>query len=672
MKMHAARYPEETAVIDGINGRSRVVIEGITPEIDGGRFPIKRTVGERVVVEADVFGDGHDLVSAALLYRRESDPEWQEVALSRLVNDRWRGEFPVGETGRYCYTVRGWIDHFGTWVHDLGKRIEAGQDVTVDLEIGALMVDEASSLAKKPDASHLRDFAAALRTHGGAGRALSPELHFLMDRNGPRHFSSTYDRELLVVVDPIRARYSTWYEFFPRSAGKGTTHGTFKDAEAWLPDIAAMGFDVLYFPPIHPVGVAHRKGMNNTTTAEPGDPGSPWAIGGADGGHKSILPELGTLADFKHLIDTAGKLGIDVAMDIAFQAAPDHPYATEHRTWFRERPDGTIQYAENPPKKYQDIYPFDFESADWQAMWDELASVFRYWCEQGIRIFRVDNPHTKAFVFWEWCIAEIKRDYPDAIFLSEAFTRPKVMYRLAKAGFNQSYTYFTWRNTPWEIRRYFTELTQPPVIEFFRPNLWPNTPDILPEYLQHGGRPAFVIRLILAATLGANYGMYGPAYELLENTPTAPGREEYLFSEKYEIKDWDRDRPDSLREIMTIVNRVRRDNPALQSDRNLTFHPIDNDQMIAYTKATDDGLNLVLTVVNTDPYNPQSGWLELPLAELGIDETQPYQVHDQLGGGRYLWHGARNFVQLDPNALPGHIFVIRRRVRTERDFDYFV
>jgi starch synthase (maltosyl-transferring) len=665
-------FAEGIAVIDGVSGRSRVVIEGVSPEIDGGRFAIKRTVGERVVVEADVFGDGHDLVSAVLLYRRDGDPEWNEVALTPLVNDRWHGEFPVVDLGRYCYTVRGWVDHFKTWVHDLEKRVEAGQDVTVDLEIGALLVDEAAANAPEPDAEHLRDHAAALRTHGGATRAMSPELEFLMERHAPRHFATTYDRELAVVVDPVRARYSTWYEFFPRSAGKGTEHGSFRDAEAWLPGIAAMGFDVVYFPPIHPIGIAHRKGMNNTTTAEPSDPGSPWAIGGAEGGHKDIHPELGTLDDFKHLIGVAGDLGIQIAMDIAYQAAPDHPYATAHRAWFRERPDGTIQYAENPPKKYQDIYPFDFESNDWQAMWEELASIFLYWCEKGIRIFRVDNPHTKAFGFWEWCIAEVKRAYPDAIFLSEAFTRPKVMYRLAKLGFSQSYTYFTWRNTPWEIREYFTELTQTDVKEFFRPNLWPNTPDILPEYLQHGGRPAFITRLILAATLGASYGMYGPAFELLEHAPTAPGREEYLFSEKYEIKDWDRDRPDSLREIITIINGIRRDNPALQSNRNLRFHSIGNDQMIAYSKTTDDGSNLILTVVNTDPYNTQSGWLELPLDDLGIDESQPYQVHDLLGGGRYLWHGAHNFVQLDPHAVPGHIFVIRRRVRTERDFDYFM
>jgi starch synthase (maltosyl-transferring) len=660
---------EGTSVEDG---RSRVVIEKVSPEIDCGRFPIKRAVGERVVVEADVFCDGHDYPSAVLLYRREEDSEWTEVEMAPLVNDRWRAEFPVTELGRYCYSVVGWVDHFKTWSRDLAKRVAAEQDVTVDLEIGARMVDAAAERAQGPDADRLRTYAEEIRGAGGSEAALSTDLFRLMSRHAERRFATRYSKELPVRVDPVRARYSTWYELFPRSTSpEPGRHGTFRDVERLLPDIARMGFDVLYLPPIHPIGQAHRKGKNNAVTAEPGEPGSPWAIGGPEGGHKSIHPELGTLDDFKHLIAAAGQHGIDIAMDIAFQASPDHPYTTEHRAWFRERPDGTIQYAENPPKKYQDIYPFDFESDDWQGMWHELESVFRYWCEQGIRIFRVDNPHTKAFPFWEWCIAEIKRDYPDTIFLSEAFTRPKVMYRLAKAGFTQSYTYFTWRNTPDEIRDYFTELTQTEAREFFRPNLWPNTPDILPEYLQHGGRAAFLARLILAATLGANYGMYGPAFELMEHEPLAPGREEYLNSEKYEIRRWDLNQPDSLREAITLVNRIRRENPALQSDRNLRFHPIDNDRLIAYSKHTDDGRNIVLTIVNTDPHYAQSGFVDFQIHQFGIDPNRSYQVQDVLGGGFYHWHGWRNYVQLSP-AMPAHIFVVRRHERTEHDFDYFM
>jgi starch synthase (maltosyl-transferring) len=595
--------------------------------------------------------------------------------MTPLVNDRWRGEFPVSELGRYCYTLVGWVDRFKTWTRDLRKRLDAGQDVAVDLRIGASLIDEAAGRASDGDAAILRAAAQALRVNepGAAERVFAPELAWLMDRHAERHFAVTYDRELPVIVDPVLARFSTWYELFPRSAASEPgRHGTFADVEAQLPEIAAMGFDVLYLPPIHPIGRSFRKGANNTTTAEPGDPGSPWAIGAEEGGHKEIHPELGTLADFKRLVVRARDHGIELAMDIAFQAAPDHPYVTDHRAWFRERPDGTIQYAENPPKKYQDIYPFDFESDDWRAMWDELKSVFDYWCRQGVRVFRVDNPHTKAFRFWDWCIAEIKADYPETIFLSEAFTRPKVMYRLAKGGFTQSYTYFTWRNTSEELRDYMTELTRTDVAEYFRPNFWPNTPDILPEYLQYGGRPAFLTRLILAATLTANYGMYGPAYEALEATPLAQGREEYWESEKYQIRHWPIEPRRRMREIITIVNRIRRENPALHANRNLVFHPADNDQILAYTKSTDDGSNIILTVVNLDPHHRQSGWLRLPLEELGVDIDTPFQVHDLLGGGRYMWHGHRNYVELDPHAMPGHIFQIRRHMRREQDFDYFM
>ncbi len=656
-------------------GRSRVAIEGVAPEIDAGAFPIKRVVGDTVVVEVDAFADGHDAISGVLLYRKEGDPQWSEVPLEPLVNDRWRGAFTVDEVGRYCYTVLAWVDHFKTWSRDLAKRVDAGQDVAVDLLIGAALVEAAVVRAPKAAASQLKAVGELLRAGGAVAvqQALSPALAALMAAHAERRFATTYAKELGIVVDRQLARFGAWYELFPRScAGDPGRHGTFKDVEKWLDYVASMGFDILYLPPIHPIGRSFRKGPNNTTEAGPNDVGSPWAIGAAEGGHKDILPALGTLADFQHLLARAKDHGLELALDIAFQCAPDHPYVAAHPEWFRQRPDGTIQYAENPPKKYQDIYPFDFENENWQALWDELKSVFLYWCEQGVRIFRVDNPHTKPFGFWEWVLGEVKRVYPETIFLSEAFTRPKVMYRLAKLGFTQSYNYFPWRNTKEELIEYFTELTQTEVREFFGANLWPNTPDILPEMLQYGGHPAFISRFVLAATLGPSYGIYGPAYELCENAPIAPGKEEYLHSEKYEIKRWDIDRSDSLRPLIAQVNRIRRQNRALHSNQNLRFHRVENDQIIAYSKTTDDLSNQILVVVNLDPNYAQSGIIDLALDDLQIDPYQPYQVHDLLTDARYLWHGSRNYVELHPDRVPAHIFVIRRRVRTEHDFDYYM
>jgi starch synthase (maltosyl-transferring) len=433
-----------------------------------------------------------------------------------------------------------------------------------------------------------------------------------------------------------------------------------------------MGFNVVYLPPIHPVGTEFRKGKNNSTTAEPDDVGSPWAIGSAEGGHKSIHRELGTLEDFRRLVKRAGELGMQVALDIAFQVAPDHPYVKEHEEWFRKRPDGTIQYAENPPKKYQDIYPFDFETTKWFEMWQELKSIFVHWIEQGVRIFRVDNPHTKAFPFWEWCITELKAQWPDVLFLSEAFTRPKIMYRLAKLGFSQSYTYFPWRNAKQELSTYLTEITKPPVRDFFRPNQWPNTPDILTEFLQLRTRAAFMIRFLLAATLGANYGIYGPAFELMEGRPVRPGSEEYLDSEKYQIREWDLNSPASLSEFIGLVNRIRNENPALQTDWELEFHPVENDQLLCFSKRAADGSNLVVMVINLDPHHRQSGFIDLPLDRFEIEEDRPYQENDLLTGARYMWTGPRNYVELDPNSVPGHIFRIRRRLRVETDFEYFL
>jgi starch synthase (maltosyl-transferring) len=660
-----------------VEGRKRVVIEGITPQVDGGRFPAKRTVGDQVRVEADIFTDGHDAIAASLLARREGSSAWTEIPMQPLVNDRWFATFRVGELGRYGFKVQGWVDHFETWRRDLLKRITAESDAVVDYLIGAELVAAAATRATGADHGWLNERAAVLRAEKTPAalriHATDPMLHELALRYPDKRFATESDKELMIVVDPVRARFSSWYEFFPRSTtGQPGKHGTFADCEKRLAYAAEMGFNVVYLPPIHPIGRSFRKGRNNVPEAAPGDSGSPWAIGAAEGGHKSILSELGTLEDFKRFVAKAKKLDLSVALDIAFQVAPDHPYVRDHEAWFRKRPDGTIQYAENPPKKYQDIYPFDFESEDWAAMWEELKSVFLYWIGHGVTIFRVDNPHTKAFPFWEWVIAEIKRDHPEVFFLAEAFTRPKIMYRLAKLGFGQSYTYFPWRNAKQEITTYLTELTQTPEREFFRPNQWPNTPDILTEFLQMGGRPAFVIRLLLAATLGANYGIYGPAFELGENRPVRHGSEEYLDSEKYEIRLWDLERPDSLRPLITQVNEIRNTNPALQQDWSLKFHFADNDQLLCYSKESDDRANLLLMVVNLDPHHTQAGFVTLPLDELEIPQDRAYEAEDLLSGERYLWHGPRNYVELNPSRLSGHILKIHRRLKVETDFEYFL
>jgi starch synthase (maltosyl-transferring) len=665
------------------DGRRRVVIEAVTPEIDAGRFPARRAVGERVTVEADVFADGHDALSCLLRWRHQSSSLWNEVPMLPLVNDRWRAEFMVGELGRFFYTIQGWVDAFETWSRQFAKRVEAGQDITLELEVAAGMIEAAAERADGSDSNRLKSYAAAVRKgRAAASAALGGELAQLMDRYADKTLAVTYAKELEVVVDPEQARFSAWYELFPRSAGDpgagraqgapSAVHGTFRDVERRLPEIAGMGFDVLYLPPIHPIGKTHRKGANNSVTAGPDEPGSPWAIGSEEGGHKSINPRLGTLVDFQHLMKAAREHGMQVALDLAFQCSPDHPYTREHPEWFKHRPDGSIQYAENPPKKYEDILPFDFESASWRELWNELLSIVVYWIDQGVTVFRVDNPHTKPFGFWEWLIGEVKREQPDVILLAEAFTRPKVMFRLAKLGFTQSYTYFAWRNTAAELAQYFTELSQPPIRDYFRPSLWPNTPDILTEYLQNGGRPAFAARLILAATLGANYGIYGPAFELCEARAREPGSEEYLDSEKYQIRSWDPDGPDSLRELITLVNKVRRENPAFQSDRGITFHPTENDHLVAYTKSTPDLADVVLTVVNVDPHHTQAGMVTLPLEELGIRRDRGYQAHELLSGARYLWNGPRNFVEINPHAIPAQIFRFRRRIRSEHDFEYFL
>ncbi len=674
MKTRTAAQAEASSV--KLDGRARVIIEGIKPQVDAGRFPIKRVVGQSVTVEADVFTDGHDALRAELCWRRATDDTWQRTAMKPLGNDRFRASFPVEELGRYAYTVEAWVDHLLSWRLELARRVEA-EDIASALLQGAALIDAAAARASGDDAEMLRKWAEQLRGSQTATTrqriALDEDRYALAARYPDRALALRWETELQVIVDPPLAKFSAWYEFFPRSCSpQPGRHGTFRDCEARLRYAAQMGFDIVYVPPIHPIGRIKRKGPNNTLDPGPDATGSPWAIGSKEGGHTAVHPELGTLEDFRAFVRTARSLNLEVALDIAFQSAPDHPFVQAHPNWFRHRPDGSVQYAENPPKKYQDIYPFDFETSAWRELWQELANVFRFWIAEGITIFRVDNPHTKPFGFWEWAIGELKREHPELIFLAEAFTRPKVMHRLAKLGFTQSYTYFAWRNTKYELTQYFSELAQGEGREYFRPNCWPNTPDILTEYLQFGGRPAFMIRLVLAATMSANYGIYGPAFELTEHAPREPGSEEYLHSEKYELRHWDVERADSLRDFITRLNGIRRDNVALHDDWSLRFHTIGNEQMICYSKAADDHANVILTVVNLDPYHTQSGWVELDLAALGVDEQGPYQVHELLSDARYLWHGARNFVQLDPASVPAHVFRLRRRVRTERDFDYFL
>jgi starch synthase (maltosyl-transferring) len=632
-------------------------------------------VGEKVTVKAHIFTDGHEKIRAELLSRDSDSKKYESTPLELISNDEWSGEFKISEMKSYYYTVQAWLDYFGTWQADLRKKIQAGQDVTVDMVIGAELLEQAAERAGKKDAARLKEFADKLKqpkkTDTPEVTALSSELTELAHKYPDKSRATRYPLELEVSVNRRKAGFSCWYEVFPRSCGKGDKHGTFADCENMLEDIQKMGFDVLYLPPIHPIGKTHRKGKNNATKCKKSDPGSPWAIGSQEGGHKSINPLLGTLEDFHRLITRAGELGMEVAMDIAFQCSPDHPYVKEHPEWFRWRPDNTVQYAENPPKKYEDILPLNFETDSWKQLWAELKSVIMYWAEQGIRIFRIDNPHTKPFAFWEWLISEVKKSYPETIFLAEAFTRPKPMKRLAKLGFDQSYTYFTWRNTKHELEGYLTELTKTEVSEYFIPNFWPNTPDILPEYLQYSGRSGFIIRLVLAATLSSNYGIYGPAFELCVND-TVEGKEEYLNSEKYEIKDWNRHRQGNIRAVIERVNRTRRENAALQQTRNLEFLTTDNDMMIAYAKMTGDLSSIVITVVNLDPYHKQSCWLNLPMDKLEIKADQPYLLHDFLSNDKYIWNGETNYIELDPQTMPAHIMKVHKSVHSEQDFDYFM
>ncbi|MDQ3395088.1 MAG: alpha-1,4-glucan--maltose-1-phosphate maltosyltransferase [Bacteroidota bacterium] len=642
-------------------GKQRIIITNVSPELNCGKYPIKRVIGEKIVVSADVFGDGHDVVKAAMLCRQLGNEKWEEIPMKFLGNDRWEASFIPTKMAKYEYTIRGWVDHFATWQHALKKKYEANQDISTEILVGAQLMEEALPGAKPTQAKQLHSVTRKLKNSNGQSAVsdgLTDEITSLMYQLGDRSNASTYSKLLKVDVERKKALFSTWYELFPRStAQEQGKHGTFKDCERLLPMIADMGFDVLYFPPIHPIGRKHRKGLNNSVTANPGDPGSPWAIGAKEGGHKSIHPELGSLKDFTALVKKAKQLDIEIALDIALQCAPDHPYVKSHPQWFKWRPDGTVQYAENPPKKYQDILPINFECDDWENLWQELKSIFIYWIDKGVTIFRVDNPHTKPFPFWEWVIREVRNEHPEIIFLAEAFTRPRIMEELGKIGFNQSYTYFTWRETQQELVSYVNELTKTDKSNYYRPNFWPNTPDILPGHLVTGGEVMHIIRVILAATLSSNYGLYGPVYEFGVNQPM-PGKEEYIDNEKYEVKHWDWNRTSRIKEVIKLVNQIRKDNPALQQTNNISFGTSENPEIICYGKTIDDFSNQMIVVVNLDPYNLQRTMVKIPLMELGIPYDKPYWVHDQINGSRYQWLGEWNYVELNPHIMPVHIFKV--------------
>jgi starch synthase (maltosyl-transferring) len=642
----------------------RIIIADVTPQIDQGRYPVKRIVGDTVEVQATIFRDGHDQLAATLQYGPEDTGDWHELPMKLLGNDRWSASFLVDHLTNYKFTIEAWTDVFGTWQAELRKKFDAKQEVTSELLEGVEQVLHAAKRATESDHQFLLDAAQAMRTASlqdeAVAVALDDALKECMARNAEHAHSITFDRLLTVVVDRPQARFATWYELFPRSQGKVPgKSGTFADCINRLPDIAHMGFDVLYLPPIHPIGRTHRKGKNNSLLCTPSDPGCPWAIGNEQGGHYAIEPSLGTLQDFKNLIAAARDLGMEIALDFAIQCSPDHPYVKDHPEWFSHRPDGTIKYAENPPKKYQDIYPVNFDSQDWQSLWPEWRRVLLYWVAQGVKTFRVDNPHTKPVGFWDWLLAEIKQEHPDVIFLAEAFTRPAMMKTLAKAGFTQSYTYFTWRNTKAELTEYATELTQTDMKEYYRGHFFANTPDILHEYLQKGGRSAFKIRYILAATLSTLCGIYS-GYELSENVPLKQGSEEYLDSDKYEIKVRDWNAPGNIKEFIHKVNKARRENPALQINDNIAFHEANDPQILCYSKATPDGSNAVIVAVNLDPFRPHEDLIVLDLDALGLEANEEFQVQDVMTGSVWTWKGSRNYVRLDPRDEPAHLLVVKR------------
>jgi starch synthase (maltosyl-transferring) len=641
-----------------------IVIENLQPLIEGGRYPIKRIAGEDLAVEADIFKDGHDVVAAVLKWRVLGKRAWRETPMSFVDNDRWRGVCTLYDDAFHEYTVEAWTDTFGSWQSEFTKKFEGGiSDLRSEALEGAALIEAAASRARDgADAVRLCEFSKQISTAANSeiyAIAKSGELEVLMATYPDRSTAAQYAPAPRVMVDRQAALFAAWYEFFPRSAEGCGDHGsTFRDCLPRVDDAKAMGFDVLYFPPIHPIGHTNRKGRNNSVTCEPGDPGVPWAIGSQAGGHKAVEPSLGTLDDFDWLQKQVRKRGMEIALDFAINCSPDHPYVKEHPEWFYKRPDGTIKYAENPPKKYEDIYPLNFRCESWRELWAEMKSIVLFWAEHGVRIFRVDNPHTKPVAFWEYLITGVHEKYPDTIFLSEAFTRPKMMKALAKAGFNQSYTYFTWRNTKQELIEYFTELTQTEMSEYFRPNLWPNTPDILSPVLQEGGRPAFMTRVLMAATLSPLYGIYS-GYELCENKALS-GREEYLNSEKYQFKERDWDAPGNIKDWVGRLNKIRKENRALQMYTNLRFYRAENEAILFYGKMTPARDNIILVVVNLDPFRKQHSFVYVPIEEFGQMESDAYQVHDLLNDARYTWRGRQNYVELDPEIQPAHIFLVRR------------
>src|SRR5437899_2196611 len=640
------------------------VIENLRPLINGGRYSAKRIAGDDLAVEADVFKDGHDVVAAALKWRLVGEPRWHETAMSFVDNDRWRGICSLNAVGVYEYTVEAWTDTFRSWRDEFTKKFEAGiSDLTAEALEGAVLINSAGKRAHvAEDSMRLCELSECILSADNAqinNIVHSGELEVLIATYPDRSWATQYVPPPRVIVEREAAQIAAWYEFVPRSAeGRGDRGSTFRDCLPRVDDARAMGFNVIYFPPLHPIGHTNRKGRNNSVTAEPGDPGVPWAIGSEAGGHKAVEPSLGSLEDFDWFQGEVRKRGMEIALDFAVNCSPDHPYVREHPEWFYQRPDGSIKFAENPPKKYEDIFPLNFRCENWQQLWAEMVSIVLFWADHGVRTFRVDNPHTKPVAFWEYLIARVREKYPDTIFLSEAFTRPKMMKELGKAGFSQSYTYFTWRNTKPELTDYLGELTQTEMREYFRGNFWPNTPDILSPFLQDGGRPAFIIRIVLAATLSPLYGIYS-GYELCENEAIS-GREEYLDSEKYQFKERDWSAPGNIKDWITRLNRIRKQNRALQLYTNLRFYPAENEAILFYSKMTPARDNIILVVVNLDPHRKQHSFVDVPIEQFGQMESDQYKVQDLLSGATYTWRGRRNYVELDPEGQPAPSLLVRR------------
>ena len=644
-----------------MQNQTRIIIENVLPQLNCGSFAIKRIVGQKILVSADVFSDGHDVIQCCVKFKHKSEVNWQEVRMTPTHNDEWFAEFQVEKQGKYIYFVEGWVDYALNWQHGTERKINDNQYVKSELLEGAEYVRAILSTVDASENEYLNQLVYYFTTdseYDNAVRETKSEELIRIFKKYPVRFLENKSIDLEVYVDRKKALFSTWYEFFPRSASEEDgKHGTFKDCERLLPRVAEMGFDTLYFPPIHPIGEVNRKGKNNATNAEYSDVGSPWGIGSHHGGHKSTHPELGTIEDFKELVKKAQDLGIEVAMDYALQAAPDHPYVKDFPQWFKWRPDGTVQYAENPPKKYQDIQPIYFESSDWKNLWKELLDVALFWIEEcNINIYRVDNPHTKPFYFWGWLISEIKKKHPDVLFLAEAFTRPKIMNELAKQGFSQSYTYFTWRNSKKELTEYVEELTQTEQKEFYRPNFWPNTPDINPFALQNGNESVHLQKYFLAATLSSNVGIYGPVFEYMISTPMAPGKEEYLDSEKYQCYKWDWTIQNKLTTLITKINTIRKEQISLQQTNNIIFCETNNDQVIAYYKFDDDKKDETLMIVSLDAFHTGRAMVKLPLDKIG---TQQISVRDLITGNTYSWDNEWNYVELPPE-LPFHLFKIQK------------